>query len=149
MKQRCYNKKARQYSDWGGRGITVCDRWLHSFTNFLADVGKRPSSTHSIDRIDNDGNYEPGNVKWSTASEQAANKRKPRHTFRPTRTASGYRGVYPYKGYWVAKLWHDGRLRHLGSYPNPKRAAQAVDDAILELFDDPSGLNFPIRPDRA
>lgn len=74
MIQRCYNKKIPNYYNYGGRGITVCDRWLNSFENFYADVGAKPPNT-SIDRINNDGNYEPTNCKWSTKKEQANNRR--------------------------------------------------------------------------
>lgn len=146
MKRRCYNKNTPQYRDYGGRGITVCDKWLHSFTAFLSDVGKKPTPSHSINRIDNDGNYEPGNVNWATPSEQASNKRKPRHTFRVVRTSTGYRGVYPYKDYWVAKLWHNNRLLHLGSYQTPRDAAIAYDKSVAKLYPDTAILNFPNRP---
>jgi hypothetical protein len=74
MINRCTNPNARRWSDYGGRGISVCDRW-HVYENFFADMGERPKGL-SLDRIDNDGNYEPGNCKWSTPKEQAANRRK-------------------------------------------------------------------------
>ena len=74
MKARCLNEKSTSYKNYGGRGITVCDRWLHSFENFLEDMGVRPDDT-SIDRINNDGNYEKGNCRWATAKEQAYNRR--------------------------------------------------------------------------
>ncbi len=77
MVRRCTNPADRKWSNYGGRGITVCDRWLHSFDEFYADVGDPPSPGLSIDRIDNDGNYEPGNVRWATAKEQAWNQRNP------------------------------------------------------------------------
>lgn len=76
MIQRCINPNVRKYPNYGGRGIKVCDRWRYSYQNFLADIGRRPSSKFSIDRINNDGNYEPGNCHWATAKEQRANQRK-------------------------------------------------------------------------
>ena len=74
MKRRCFNPNTKRYSDWGGRGITVCDRWLN-FENFLADMGLKPTPKHSIDRIDNDGDYSAENCKWSTKAEQQNNQR--------------------------------------------------------------------------
>lgn len=75
MIKRCYSKNHNSYDYYGGRGITVCDRWLESFENFYEDMGEKPSPKHSIDRINNDGNYEPDNCKWSTQSEQTVNSR--------------------------------------------------------------------------
>ncbi|KIL42064.1 hypothetical protein SD70_02450 [Gordoniibacillus kamchatkensis] len=75
MKERCFNKNNHRFKEYGARGITVCDRWKESFENFLQDMGKKPSSKHSIDRKNNDGNYEPSNCKWSIQTEQTRNQR--------------------------------------------------------------------------
>ena len=76
MKQRCHNPKNGSYYKYGGRGIGVCERWRESFEAFLEDVGKRPSMAHTLDRFpNNDGDYEPGNVRWATIDQQASNKR--------------------------------------------------------------------------
>lgn len=77
MIQRCFNKRNSQYADYGGRGITVCPEWRKSFQAFIDHVGPRPES-HCIERINNDGNYEPGNVKWATRFEQSRNTRNTR-----------------------------------------------------------------------
>jgi hypothetical protein len=75
MIQRCTNQNHAAYKNYGGRGITVCAEWLDSFEVFLADIGEKPSVDLSLDRIDNEGNYEPANCRWATAKEQRANRR--------------------------------------------------------------------------
>jgi len=77
MVDRCTNEKCRSYGDYGGRGIKVCDRWRNSFENFYTDMGDKPTGM-SLDRIDNDGDYTPGNCRWATAKEQSRNKRNNR-----------------------------------------------------------------------
>lgn len=78
MLARCENAKRSSFADYGGRGISVCARWKKSFENFFKDMGSRPTEGHSIDRINNSGNYEPSNCKWSTREEQGRNKRNNR-----------------------------------------------------------------------
>ena len=78
-KQRCFNPKNAKYPSYGGRGISMCERWRNDFSAFVEDMGPRPSPKHSIDRWpDNDGNYEPGNCRWATSKEQRANQRPAR-----------------------------------------------------------------------
>ena len=76
MKQRCLNPNRSDYARYGGRGITICQEWIDSYEQFLADMGRRPTLQHSIDRIDNDGNYEPSNCRWATLPEQRSNQRR-------------------------------------------------------------------------
>lgn len=105
MIQRCTNPKNPGYKWYGGRGIKVCDRWLNSYTAFLSDMGERPLGT-SIDRIDVNGNYEPGNCRWATGVEQRANQRKPVWTDEQ-RAKQSERS----KAYWAKRRTEKNALR--------------------------------------
>lgn len=116
MKTRCSNPNSRLYKYYGGRGITVCERWA-SFTNFLEDMGERPKGT-SLERVNNNGNYEPSNVVWADKLTQMSN----------TRHNNGHVGVSfnKKKGKWYAYL----RRKHLGTYPTLNEALIAREEAL-------------------
>jgi hypothetical protein len=76
IRTRCYNRRCKAYRNYGGRGIVMCERWRSSFLAFFADMGPRPSRRHSIDRINNEKGYEPGNCRWATWTQQNRNYRR-------------------------------------------------------------------------
>lgn len=92
MLKRCYLKTHKQYPNYGARGIKVCDEWLKSFVSFYRDMGDKPSKLHSLDRIDNNGDYEPKNCRWATPREQSNNTRNSIKVF--------YRGKSMTLGQW-------------------------------------------------
>lgn len=117
MRARCTNPKERVYEYYGGRGISVCDRWLNSFENFFEDMGPRPSKKHSLERMDVNGNYEPGNCKWATRTEQGINRRV------SSKSKSGCPGVTWRKD---LKKWHVRFMNnHVGVYINLEDAIEA------------------------
>lgn len=127
MKHRCTNTADPYYSHYGARGITVCDAWLRSFTAFYTDVGARPAPGYSLDRIDNDRGYEPGNVKWSTQSQQNRNRRMI--------TKTGYKGVYYHakSGGYYARISINNKTRSLGYFKKPEDAAAVYQTKAAEL----------------
>lgn len=129
MFQRCGNINSPSYEYYGGRGITICDRWS-DFVQFLSDMGPRPPGT-SLDRFpDNDGNYEPSNCRWATAKEQASNRRLPRLRTPQSNNKSGVVGVSKTSDgrCWEARFSRD----YLGSFGTLDEAVAARQAAERE-----------------
>lgn len=129
MKQRCLNSNDRGYKHYGGRGITVCERWENSFDNFLADMGEKPLGCE-LDRINNEKGYSPENCRWATKSENAFNTRKRKDN------TSGKTGVSWNKNSkkWRVQIWVNGEQKSLGLFENFDEAVQARKQAEFEFF---------------
>lgn len=129
MLSRCRNPNRSEYPRYGGRGITVCERW-HSFENFLEDMGKRPSPEFSIERKDNNGNYEPDNCVWATTAEQAINKRT------PINNTSGVKGVSYSNAYqkWMAYITVRKVKKMLGYFNTLEEATAVRKQAEIEYW---------------
>lgn len=112
MKDRCTNPNNRYYANYGGRGIKVCKRWFDYFVYFYEDMGIKPTIAHSLDRKDNDGNYEPSNCRWATKREQVLNRHLPKNN------TSGYKGIYrdSRNGKWIARVSINGKWIRLGAF---------------------------------
>ncbi|HET8689370.1 MAG TPA: AP2 domain-containing protein [Methanosarcina sp.] len=138
MMFRCYNNKSKSYDLYGGRGIKVCSKW-HDFSNFNNDMGSNFVDGLSLDRIDNDGNYEPSNCRWATKEVQARNTRVLKKT-----NTSGYRGVHYHKAdkKWRSVIYVSNRQITIGHFDDPKHAAMAYDTFVI-VYGLQHTTNFP------
>jgi len=125
IKQRCFNPECVNYKNYGGRGITMCDKWANSFMAFYEDMGEPPTLDHSIERSDVNGNYEPTNCYWADGNTQIANQR-----VRNTNT-SGFVGVTKSANRWQARVCWQGTNHYIGSFKTPEEAATWRDAYVI------------------
>jgi hypothetical protein len=127
MKRRCYDINYKKSKNYLGRGIKVCDEWLHDYNAFYKYMGNKPGNKYSIDRIDNNGDYMPGNVRWATYTQQARNKR--------IQNCNGYPGILATKyNTWLAKICVDYKTICLGTYKDIDDAIKARKEAELKYW---------------
>lgn len=117
MKSRCYNTSHGRYKDYGGRGIKVCERWIESFQNFIDDMGNKPGKDYSLDRIDNNGNYEPSNCRWATREQQQANTRQIKYGYPGIIKLDTLSGIT-----WMVRKKINGSSKHLGKFKSLEEA---------------------------
>lgn len=130
MKSRCFNDKNIAYKNYGGRGITVCDRWKKSFNNFYEDMGDRPTNKHQLDRKDNDGNYSPSNCRWVTPSENSVNRRNKGNN-------SGIKNIHKDGNKYYVVVTRD-KIKRISSYTSLENAIKLKNLYIEEYKENKS-----------
>lgn len=112
MVGRCHNTEHSWYSSYGGRGIAVCDKWRHNPLAFYKDMGIKPTLQHSLERVDNDGDYEPSNCKWGTKTEQVRNRRVAKNN------TTGIKGVHfdTSRDKWMTYITINRKMKNLGRF---------------------------------
>ena len=140
LKSRCYTPKATGYKNYGGRGITVCERWMNSFENFFSDMGESPTPQHSIDRINNAVGYSPDNCRWATPTEQNNNKR-PRQdgTYKNLFSVVGGITWASHKNRWIARIRTQGKNIWIGSFMTMDEAIEAKKEYEKMLINKKAG----------
>lgn len=126
MLSRCTDPNSKVFSDYGGRGITVCERW-REFENFLEDLGEKPTPNHSIDRVNNNGDYEPTNCRWATRTQQARNRRA-------RKSKLWFTGIQFKKGGYEARIQTNGKRLCLGTFSTLEEAATVRKEAELKYW---------------
>ena len=134
MMRRCYNRNSSNYSFYGGIGVFVTKRW-HAFLNFYKDMGLKPADVFTLDRINSELPYSKSNCRWANKSVQAINRKL------PNTNTSGYRGVSPYKGVWIASIHANGKQHYLGRYADKKTAAIVYNKNAIILHGEHAVLN--------
>lgn len=135
-KVRCYDSSHKHFKDYGGRGIKMCTKWRNSFIAFYEDMGKRPSEQHTLDRINNNGDYTPLNCRWTTRTIQAQNRRcYSRLGFKGVRKQTKTQTYYAYTR-------HNKQYIYLGSFKTKEEAAYMYDCFAISIYGDKAKTNF-------